>query len=204
MRVIAGRARGVKLTAPPSEAVRPTADKLKGAIFSMLEAEAFKRNVVPPEDAPAGGLLAGAAWPTVLDLYAGSGALGIEALSRGARWADFVEHDAAARKAIRTNLERTRLADHAAIEGRSVQAFISTANRTYDLILLDPPYSDPALPAVLAALGRSVLVGPNSVVVYEHAREVVPPAEIGPLRLQKTRYHGGSGVSLYFAPADLA
>ena len=52
MRVIAGRARGIKLVAPPDEAVRPTADKLKGAIFSMLEAEAFKRNVVPPPDAP--------------------------------------------------------------------------------------------------------------------------------------------------------
>ncbi len=204
MRVIAGRARGIKLVAPPDEAVRPTADKLKGAIFSMLEAEAFKRNVVPPPDAPEGGLLAGAAWPTVVDLYAGSGALGIEALSRGARWADFVEHDAAARKAIRKNLERTRLASYAAIHPQTVQAAISTGTRTYDLILLDPPYADPALPSVLTALGGSRLVGPDSVVVYEHAREVVPPPEIGPLRLQKTRYHGGSGVSLYFAPADPA
>jgi 16S rRNA (guanine966-N2)-methyltransferase len=202
VRVIAGRARGVRLAAPPGDAVRPTADKLKGAIFSMLEAEAFKRNVVPSPDAPEATLLTGAAWPLVLDLYAGSGALGIEALSRGARWADFVEHDAGVRKTLQANLARARLADRAAVHGQTAQAAISTANRTYDLILLDPPYADPALPTVLEALGRSILVGPHTVVVYEHARDVVPPPAIGPLRLQKTRYHGGSGVSLYFAPAD--
>ena len=204
VRVIAGRARGVALATPPGDAVRPTADKLKGAIFSMLEAEAYKRNVVPPPDAPEGTLLAGAGWPLVLDLYAGTGALGIEALSRGARWADFVEHDAAARKAITTNLARTRLADYAAVHARSAQAAVSTATRTYDLILLDPPYADPTLPAVLEALGRSILVGPHSLVVYEHSRDAVPPPTLGRLHLQKTRYHGGSGVSLYYAPVDPA
>ncbi len=197
MRVIAGSARGAPRRAPPGAELRPTADKLKGAIFSMLEAEAYKREVLPPPDAPDGAMLAGVAWPVVLDLYAGSGALGIEALSRGARWADFVEHDAAARKALRANLERTRLADRAAVHAIKAETVVSTWSRPYDLILLDPPYADPGVPALLAALGRSALVAPGGIVVLEHARGYAPPDVIGRLTLYKSRHHGGSGIALY-------
>jgi 16S rRNA (guanine966-N2)-methyltransferase len=197
MRVIAGSARGAPLKAPPDAEVRPTADKLKGAIFSMLEAEAYKREVLPPPDAPDGAMLAGVAWPVVLDLYAGSGALGIEALSRGARWADFVEHDSAARQALRANLERTRLVERAAVHALTAGAAVSTWIRAYDLILLDPPYADPGVPALLEALGRSALVAPSGLVVLEHARSFAPPASAGRLTLYKTRHHGGSGVALY-------
>ena len=204
MRVIAGSARGAPLRVAPDGDVRPTADKLKGAIFSMLEAEAYKREVLPPPDAPDGAMLAGIAWPVVLDLYAGSGALGIEALSRGARWADFVEHDAAARKVLRANLERTRFVDCAAIHALKALQAVSTWTRSYDLILMDPPYADLEAPVVLAALGRSALVGPSSVLVFEHAREAAPPATAGRLALHKTRYHGGSAVSLYFATSSTA
>jgi 16S rRNA (guanine966-N2)-methyltransferase len=178
--------------------VRPTADKLKGAIFSMLEAEAYKREVLVPPEAPEGSLLSGVAWPLVLDLYAGSGALGIEALSRGARWVDFVETDAAARRALQANLERTHLAEHAAIHALPARVAVSTWTRTYDLILLDPPYSDADLAALLEDLGRSALLGPSSVVVLEHSRERELPSETGRLVLSRTRYHGGSGVTLYF------
>jgi 16S rRNA (guanine966-N2)-methyltransferase len=197
MRVIAGSARGAPLRVAPDTEIRPTADKLKGAIFSMLEAEAYKREVLPPPDAPDGAMLAGVAWPTVLDLYAGSGALGIEALSRGARWADFVEHDAAARKVIRANLARTRLADRADIHSLKAQTAVSTWVRPYDLILLDPPYADPGVPALLEALGRSALVAPGGIVVLEHARAFAPPATVGRLALYKSRHHGGSGITLY-------
>ncbi len=197
MRVIAGRRRGTALRVPPGSPIRPTADKLKGAIFSMLEAEAYKRGVVLPEDAPEGAMLAGVAWPVVLDLYAGSGALGIEALSRGARWVDFVEHDPEARKVLRANLARTRFEDQAAIHAMSAGAAVSTLRRRYDLILMDPPYGDPEAPQVFAALARSPLFGPNSVVVWEHSRTLVPPAAEGALQLYKTRYHGASGVSIY-------
>jgi 16S rRNA (guanine966-N2)-methyltransferase len=199
MRVIAGSARGIPLRAPPDSPLRPTADKLKGAIFSMLEAEAFKREVLIPPDAPEGAMLAGAAWPRVLDLYAGSGALGIEALSRGARWADFVESDRVARQALQANLERTHLSDRATVHAVSTQTAVSTWRQAYDLIVLDPPYADPAVPDVLQALGQSALVGPSTIVVLEHARATAPPPTAGRLALQKTRYHGGSGVSLYFA-----
>jgi 16S rRNA (guanine966-N2)-methyltransferase len=197
--VIAGSARGMLLRVPRDSSVRPTADKLKGAVFSMLEAEAFKRGTLAEPDAPPGAMLAGAAWPVVLDLYAGSGALGIEALSRGARWADFVERDSAARQALQANLQRTGLAARAGVHALNAAAAVSTGTRRYDLILMDPPYDDPEAAAVFEALATSDLFGPSSVVVYEHAREVAPPAASGRLRLQKTRYHGGSAVSLYFA-----
>jgi 16S rRNA (guanine966-N2)-methyltransferase len=205
VRVIAGRARGTPLQAPPGRRTRPTADRLKAAIFSMLEAEAFKRGVAPPPDAPAGTLLVGVAWPRVLDLYAGSGALGIEALSRGAQWADFVEADPAARRALEANLRRTRLADRARVHALTAAAAISTWQEPYDLILLDPPYADPTIPAILEALGRSALLKPSSVIVLEHARQFVPPERAGRLVRQRTRYHGGSGVTVYtVAPAEAA
>src|SRR6185312_17220596 len=88
MRVISGSARGRHLRAAPE--TRPTADLIKGAMFSMLEALAYKRGVEPDEDGNFGAALA---WPHVLDLFAGSGGLGIEALSRGAQSAIFVEQD---------------------------------------------------------------------------------------------------------------
>src|SRR5207247_1701278 len=154
------------------------------AIFSMLEAEAYRREVLLSPDAPPGQMLAGAAWPRVLDLYAGTGALGIEALSRGARAAEFVENDAEPRKALATSLARTRLAEYAALHALSVERAISTWDRPYDLILLDPRYADPSVLGVMEALGRSRLLGPHSVVVLEHARELVPLAEAGRLALQ--------------------
>ncbi len=99
MRVISGTARGRHLRAAPE--TRPTADVIKGAIFSMLEALAYKRGFEPNEE---GDLAAALAWPKVLDLFAGSGALGVEALSRGAKSAEFVEQDREAARVIASNL----------------------------------------------------------------------------------------------------
>src|SRR6476620_2236622 len=110
MRVILGTARGRPLRAAPE--TRPTADLIKGAIFSMLEALAYKRGFEPDED---GNLAAALAWPRVLDLFAGSGGLGIEALSRGAQFAEFVEQDRAAARIIEANLRATGLDDRARV-----------------------------------------------------------------------------------------
>src|SRR3981081_2853948 len=96
MRVIAGTARGRLLRA--ADKTRPTADLVKGAIFSMLEALAYKRGFEPDEE---GNLAAALAWPRALDLFAGSGGLGIEALSRGAQFADFFEENRAAGTILR-------------------------------------------------------------------------------------------------------
>jgi 16S rRNA (guanine966-N2)-methyltransferase len=198
MRVVSGLARGRALTTIESPSVRPTSDKVKEAIFSMLEAEAFKRGLAEP------GYLAetedgdgGFPWPRVLDLYAGSGALGIEALSRGAKSADFVETDARARQAIADNLRRTGLASKARIHGMRVQAALSTFSGPYDLIVLDPPYEDSAFDAVFQMLCESSLVGIATFVVLEHSRQRRAPPGCGPLALLKTRVHGRTGVSIY-------
>jgi 16S rRNA (guanine966-N2)-methyltransferase len=183
-----------------SDLVRPTSDKIKGVIFSMLEAEAFKRGLAEPgylaEAEEEGGAFP---WPRVLDLYAGSGALGIEALSRGATRVDFVEADARAREALAENLKRTGLARKARIHGMKVEAAISTFRQAYDLILLDPPYGEPALESVFRQLCESALVGASTFVVLEHSRQREVPLRCGPLDLLKTRAHGSTGISIYAA-----
>lgn len=198
MRVIAGKARGHPLRSIESRSVRPTSDKIKGAIFSMLEAEAFKRGLAEPgylADVEEGG--GGFPWPRVLDLYSGSGALGIEALSRGAEWVDFVEADARAREVIAGNLRHTGLTGRARVHAMRVEMAVSTFVQPYDLILLDPPYGEPNLELVFRQLCESALVGVYTFVVLEHSRERAVPPHCGPLRLLKTRVHGGTGISIY-------
>ena len=188
MRVITGIARGRKLIAPRGLAIRPTTDRVKAAIFSMLTAQAMREeaeDVFP--------------YRTVLDLYAGSGALGIEALSRGSEHADFVESDARARAAIEENLRRTGLTSRASILALRAQAAVSTFRTPYDLILADPPYDDRSTLAVLNILGESPMVGQETTVILEHARSQEVPASAGRLRLLRSRYHGTSAVSLYRA-----
>jgi 16S rRNA (guanine966-N2)-methyltransferase len=185
MRVIAGEARGVPLVAPKGEGTRPTSDLLKGAIFSSLGAAGARGRV--------------------LDLFAGSGALGIEALSRGASWCDFVESAEAACRAIQTNLERTKLSDRARIHCRPVQRFLASAlsggpAEPYDLILMDPPYALD-VGAVLDLVGTSRLVAERTLVVVEHSSRRQLPDVAGRLRKIKTRTHGDSAFSVYLMDA---
>src|SRR5437899_1457742 len=137
MRVISGRARGHHLRA--ASQTRPTADLIKGAIFSMLEALAYKRGFEPDED---GNLAAALAWPRALDLFAGSGGLGIEALSRGAQSAEFVEQERDAARIIQTNLRSTGLDDRARVHQASIAAALRIVRGPIDLVFLDPPYAD--------------------------------------------------------------
>ena len=198
MRVVAGIARGRPLKTIESSVLRPTGDKVKEAIFAILESEAFKRGLAEPgylADIEDGG--GGAPWRRVLDLYAGSGSLGIEALSRGAESVDFVESDALARRVISENLSRVGLASRAKIHGMRVEAALSTFAQPYDLILLDPPYNDPAFDAVFQQLCESPLVGISTLVVLEHSRQRMIPSGCGPIVLLKTRYHGRTGISFY-------
>ena len=139
MRVVAGKHRGRRLKAPPGQSTRPTADRVREALFSIL--------------GPVDGF-------RVLDLFAGSGALGIEALSRGAATATFVERDRRAAEVIRANLDG--LGEHAEVIVREGVAWLEKppADTAFDLVLLDPPYDSAdrlaaslsgALPGVLAA-----------------------------------------------------
>lgn len=199
MRVIAGTARGRPLRA--AEGTRPTADITKGAIFSMLEALAYKRGFEPDED---GTMAAARAWPHVLDLFAGSGALGIEALSRGAQSADFVESSRDAARVIATNLRSTGLDEHARVHTATVEQALARLAGPADLVLVDPPYADEtALNAALDALARSGLAHAGTVVVVEQPQAATPRERIEPgLRLASTRRHGQTRLSLYVAADD--
>jgi 16S rRNA (guanine966-N2)-methyltransferase len=153
-RIVAGEAGGRRLSVPPGENVRPTSDRVKESVFSALGP----------------GRLVGA---RVLDLYAGSGALGLEALSRGAASALLVERDAAAARAIRANIEGLGFADRAVLRTAAVGAVLGgpPPEEPFDLALLDPPYDTPApdLEADLRLLVDRAWVGPDATVVVERA-----------------------------------
>src|SRR5258708_15550798 len=174
MGAISGRARGRPLRAAPE--TRPTADLIKGAIFSMLEALAYKRGFEPDED---GNLAAALAWPRVLDLYAGSGGLGIEALSRGAQSVDFVEQARDAARIIKSNLLMTGLDERARVHQATVGAALRSVRAPLDLVFLDPPYADTAeLAHALDVLANPGLLVPTSVVVLEQSSDAQPPPSV--------------------------
>ena len=177
MRVIAGEARGVPLAAPPARATRPTSDLVKGALFATLG------------DAGCTG--------RILDLFAGSGALGIEALSRGADFCDFVESAGAACRTITANLDKTRLADRGRVRQQSVEQFLASAREPYDLVLLDPPYALDGVDGVVAGIGASTLVHAGSTLVLEHSSRRPPPPRAGRFLLARTRVHGDTAISVY-------
>jgi 16S rRNA (guanine966-N2)-methyltransferase len=185
-RVIAGSARGIRLVAP-GEGTRPLGDRVKQTLFSVLEGGAIGEWPVP-----------------FLDLFAGSGAAGIEALSRGSPRVVFVERDSSAVRTIRENLRRTRLDGVAQIETvqSDVLRFLDgtrTVDAPFGAVLIDPPYGDAAMLPALERLGRpeSRLVGEGSVVVAKHFwRDGLPP-RIGALELQRERRFGETMLSFY-------
>lgn len=199
MRVIAGNSRGRPLQAPRSAKVRPTADLVKGAIFSMLEAEAYKRGFSPTEEL---GFAAAGAWPRVLDLYAGSGALAIEALSRGARSADLVEPDTDARRIIAVNLARTALEDRARVHALTAERAVERLQGPFDLALLDPPYADLAIARLLHRLAEARLLDREAVIVLEHSWTLPPPPSLPGFRLTRQKHHGGTCISMYVRAMD--
>ncbi|HEX5417613.1 MAG TPA: RsmD family RNA methyltransferase [Chloroflexota bacterium] len=211
MRVIAGTARGRPLTGPAGSATRPTSDKVKGALFSMIEsllATARPRPTIPQEELVPGGE---EIWEglTVLDLYAGTGALGIEALSRGAAWCDFVESNAAARRIIERNLKVTGLDNRARVISLSVEKVVegaagSSLHAPYGVVLADPPYADLSVADVVATVAREQLLENQGLVAVEHSRRVALPAWYsndnsmpGGLREVRERHHGDTVLSIY-------
>ena len=179
MRVIAGKSKGHRLKGPPSRATRPTSDLVRGAIFSALHS-------------------LDADLTRVLDLYAGSGALGIEALSRGAAWCDFVEQSRTACAVIRENLASTGFADQAGVHCTTVQKALRLLTGPYTLVLADPPYADATAPAALEELAVSSLVERDrTVLVLEHSSRQAAPNHIGWWGLLSSRHHGDTGISIY-------
>ena len=176
MRVIAGTLKGRRLEAPTWEGLRPTSDKLRETLFNVLAPRMERARVV--------------------DGYAGTGAVGIEALSRGAAHVTFVDQDRRACALIRQNLERCGIADGYAIIQTTVLKAIERlrSEPAFDVILLDPPYATDIQDA-LQHVGE--IVKPDGIVVLEHARKSESP--VAPDRLVRTREmrSGDSALTFY-------
>ncbi|MBM2811531.1 MAG: methyltransferase [Chloroflexi bacterium] len=195
MRVIAGSAKGRPLVSPRGVEIRPTTDKVKGAIFSMLEARAFQRI----DDGGHGGPFP---FANMLDLFSGTGALGIEGLSRGAEHVDFVESNSRARNSIQVNLARTGFVEKSKIFALDASRAVSIFRGHYDLILADPPYGDPVVPSLIETLGGSRILARGALVVIELLRKNPFPDSAGALHLARARYHGETAILLYEASTD--
>ncbi|HUP31930.1 MAG TPA: 16S rRNA (guanine(966)-N(2))-methyltransferase RsmD [Gaiellaceae bacterium] len=176
MRIIAGTHRGRRIAAPKGLATRPTGDRVREAAF----------NLIGPVDGA-----------TVLDLYAGSGAMGLEALSRGAAGATFVESDRAACRTISENLEKLKLTG-ARVTCADVLWTLRQDSRTYDLVLVDPPYEawaelEPRLAEQLARV-----LAPDGLLVVETSSRTEPSL---PLSLRTSRRYGSARLSLFEHPS---
>jgi 16S rRNA (guanine966-N2)-methyltransferase len=178
MRVIAGEAKGFPLKVPQNVGVRPATDLVRGAIFSILENIAVD-------------------WSLVLDLFSGSGAMGIEALSRGAGWVDFVDREPRCCAIIKQNLEKTRFTDRAHIYCCSVARALSFLDKEYNIIIMDPPYADLSIGDVIERLGTSKLVGILTTLVVTHSPRLKLESDYAFLNLIKERRHGDSCIALY-------
>ena len=179
MRVIAGTARGRSLVAPRGTATRPIADRVKETLFAILADRVLD------------------AW--VLDLYAGSGAVGIEALSRGAAHCDLVEHDRRAVAAIRENLDRAGVGDRASVHAKDVLRYLAGPSEgRFSLAFLDPPYAERA---ILAPLERLVPhVRPGGMVVVKHHWRTTIPEPPGLTRWRERRF--GETALTFLVAAD--
>jgi 16S rRNA (guanine966-N2)-methyltransferase len=178
MRVIAGEAKGHQLKVPKTEVVRPATDLVRGAIFSILVSMASN-------------------WSRVLDLYSGSGAMGIEALSRGADWADFVDRQPRCCDIIKQNLASTKLAEKAHVYCCNVSKAISFLNGEYGIIIMDPPYANSEIGDVITRIANTELVGIKSVVIVTHSPRLTLSTAYGSLKVVKEHRHGDSCISVY-------
>ncbi|MBA2251678.1 MAG: 16S rRNA (guanine(966)-N(2))-methyltransferase RsmD [Nitrospirales bacterium] len=180
MRIIAGSHKGRRLLSPNTHDIRPTSGRVKEALFSIL-----------------GDRVIGA---TVLDLFAGTGAIGIEALSRGAARVIFVESDPTSLRILQANLSQCRFSENTEIYPGETRAFLQHAARhglAFDVIFADPPYRNDSTNTLLPLLGQNAMILPHTVVILEHpAKHQIPP-QVGPLNRVRQYRYGDSSLSLF-------
>ncbi|MFS0856933.1 16S rRNA (guanine(966)-N(2))-methyltransferase RsmD [Paenibacillus taichungensis] len=185
MRVVSGSAKGRPLKAVPGTGTRPTTDKVKEALFSMI-----------------GPYFEGG---TALDLFAGSGGLGIEALSRGMDKAVFVDLESKSIEVIRANLKATKLEDQAAIyrndASRALKALAKRSTQ-FDLVFLDPPYRMKNGDELMLTMHELDLLKPEATIVLEYESKYSYPEQFGPFEQTRKALYGETAVSIYYyAPA---
>ena len=171
MRIVAGSSRGARIFAPKGDTTRPTSDRVREAAF----------NLIGPVDGA-----------TVLDLFAGSGAMGLEALSRGAASATFVENDRDACRTIDRNIEKLRLKGASVLQ-RDVFQALAAHRRTYDLILCDPPYGFDQDARIAPYLRRAL--AEDGLLVYETTSRREPALD--DLRVRSSRTYGSARLTLF-------
>ena len=175
MRVITGSARGIRLQTLEGLDVRPTTDRVKEGMFSAIQFD------IPGS--------------RVLDLFAGSGQLGIEALSRGARQAVFVDQSKASLEVVKENLKKCRFTDNCELHQKTAEQFIQTARGAFDLIFLDPPYRMDILGEIIPKLLPTL--SPGGKIIAEHEINCNLPEKISNLQLQKNYFYGKIVVSVF-------
>nr|WP_286170866.1 16S rRNA (guanine(966)-N(2))-methyltransferase RsmD [Harryflintia acetispora] len=175
MRVITGQARGRRLLSPAGMEIRPTSEVAKEAIFSILQNE-----------------LPGA---RVLDLFAGSGQLGIEALSRGAGYCVFVDVSRQAQQVVRENLQKTGLQENASVAAMDAAAYLRGSRERFDIALLDPPYQKGILEQVLPLC--AALMRESGVIVCETERREDPPETAGDFTRYREYRYGKAKITVY-------
>ena len=182
MRIIAGAYKGRRLTTPRGDVTRPTADQVRIALMDTL--------------APR---LPGA---RLLDLFAGAGGVGLEALSRGAAHVTFVERDARAVAALRDNVAALGVADAARVVRDDVARALGALRRAgerFTLVFLDPPYDEPLATPTLAALGDAALLDADALVIAQHFTKRAPPQISGTLHAFRTRRFGETTLTFFRA-----
>ncbi|HWQ89429.1 MAG TPA: 16S rRNA (guanine(966)-N(2))-methyltransferase RsmD [Desulfitobacteriaceae bacterium] len=182
MRIIAGTMRGRKLKTVQGLSTRPTSDKVKGAIFNVLRDKVADARV--------------------LDLFAGTGNLALEALSRGAREAVLVEKSSAAWKVIRENIEITGVKDRTRLILQEALQYLNSSQEVFDLIFLDPPYRRGLTARVLAVLANPCRLSPNGVIVAETDKNEDLADELYPFEIRKVDKYGDTKV-WYYQRVDL-
>lgn len=182
MRVITGSARGRRLKELEGMETRPTTDRVKEGLFSALQFEIEGRRV--------------------LDLFAGTGQLGIEALSRGAAGCVFVDRRADAVKLIRENLKITGLTDRARVVAGDSMEYLSALREKFDLILLDPPYTAGLLEPALVSIARFDILAPHGIIAAEAPAEKTLPTLAEPYRVSRIYRYGKIGVTIYRRAGD--
>ncbi len=182
MRVIAGSAKGRKLKTLEGRDVRPTTDKVKEAIFSSIQFD-----------------LPGA---LVLDLFAGSGQMGIEALSRGAARVVYVDNSSRSLEITRENLSALQLTEQAQLYQTDAAAFLKSTEQSFHIAILDPPYHQNLIQKLLPLLESKMQ--PDGIVICEHEAGLTLPEQIGTLKYQKQRRYSAVAVTTYICRRDEA